>query len=88
MRSLVTEAVAEVRKIPNPEKLLKGNPVLTDKRGVLEQLRDEFIVRQFTITTSKLGQPETFPGEHIALLKQRDDLRRHKSIRLFAPDEA
>ena len=87
MRSLVTEAVTADRRIPNPEKLLKGDPMLTDKRGVLEQLRDEFIDRQFTIVTNKLDQSETFAGEHIALIKQRDDLRRQKSIKFFAPDE-
>jgi DNA primase len=88
MRSLVTEAVTEGRKIPNPELLLKGNPVLGDKRGVLEQLRDEFIDKQFSEITSKLGQSETFAGEHIVLMRQRDDLRRKKSIRFFVPGEA
>jgi DNA primase len=87
MRNLVTEAVTEDRKIPNPEKLLKGDPLLTDKRGVLEQLRDEFIDRQFTIVTSKLGQPETFEGEHIVLMRQRDDLRRQKLTKLVSPNE-
>jgi hypothetical protein len=44
----------------------------------LEKLRDEFIDRQFAIVTSKLGQPETFEGEHIALMRQRDQLRQQK----------
>jgi hypothetical protein len=87
MRNLVTEAVAEGRKIPSPEKLLKGDPMLGDKRGVLEQLRDEFIDRQFSNVTSKLGQSETFAGEHIVLMRQRDDLRRQKLNRLFSPGD-
>jgi DNA primase len=78
MRSLVTEAATADRKIPDPERSLKGDSALSDKRGILEQLRDEFIDRQFAIITSKLGQTETFEGEHVALMRQRDNLRQQK----------
>ena len=82
MQSLVTEAATANRKIPDPERLLKGDSALSDKRGILEQLRDEFIDRQFAIVTSKLGQPETFEGEHVALMRQRDNLRQQKHMPL------
>ncbi|MFZ0827668.1 MAG: DNA primase [Verrucomicrobiia bacterium] len=82
MRSLVTEAATADRKIPNPERLLKGDSALSDKRGILEQLRDEFIDRQFTTVTNKLGQSETFEGEHVALMRQRDNLRQQKRVPL------
>ena len=78
MRSLITEAATTERKIPDPEKLFKGNSALSDKRGLLQQLRDEFIDRQFALVTSKLGKPETFEGEHVALMRQRDNLRQQK----------
>ncbi len=84
IRSLITEAATTERKIPDPEMLLKGNSALSDKRGILQQLRDEFIDRQFALVTSKLGKPEAFEGEHVALMRQRDNLRQQKRVPLAA----
>ncbi len=84
IRSLITEAATTERKIPDPDMLLKGNSALSDKRGILQQLRDEFIDRQFALVTSKLGKPEAFEGEHVALMRQRDNLRQQKRAPLAA----
>ena len=32
--------------LPDPEKILKGDPGHSDRRGLLERLRDDFISRQ------------------------------------------
>ena len=50
MRSLVTEAVAEDRKIPNPEQQLAD---------VTLKLRNQFLDRQIAALTQKTSQPES-----------------------------
>ena len=74
-RNLITEVVADKRVIPNPEKTLKGDPSWSDKRGVLEQLRDEFIERQMAALRLRVNQPETTEVEQIDLLRQQQVLR-------------
>ncbi|MGD0744445.1 MAG: CHC2 zinc finger domain-containing protein [Verrucomicrobiota bacterium] len=69
MRSLVTEAVAEDRKIPNPDQQL------TD---VALRLRNQFLDRQIAALTHKISQPEIPPAEQNELLRERENLRDQK----------
>ena len=55
-RSLITEAVAEERKIPNPE---------TQLADVTLKLRNQFLDRQIAALTQKISQPETGDDEKI-----------------------
>ena len=68
-RSLITEAVAEERKIPNPEKQLAD---LTQK------LRNQFLDRQIGALTQKIGQPQTSDAEKIELLREQLKLKEQK----------
>ncbi len=72
MRGLVTEAVAEDRKIPNPDQQM-GDVVL--------KLRNQFLDRQIAMFTQKASQPGISDVEKIDLLRERDKLREQK----FAP---
>ncbi|HXR04497.1 MAG TPA: CHC2 zinc finger domain-containing protein [Verrucomicrobiae bacterium] len=69
MRSLVTEAVAEDRKIPNPEQQLAD---------VTLKLRNQFLDRQIAALTHKVSQPEIPPAEQNQLLHERETLREQK----------
>jgi len=69
MCSLVTEAVAEDRKIPNPEQQL-GDVVL--------KLRNQFLDRQIAALTQKISQPGISEGEQNELLRQQQKLREQK----------
>ncbi|PWU11838.1 MAG: DNA primase [Verrucomicrobia bacterium] len=77
-RSLVTQAVANQRKIEAPAKLLQGDPQRGDKRGILEQLRDDFISRQLAALKQRANQPNLAEQELLSLLKQQQDLRAMK----------
>jgi hypothetical protein len=79
MRSLVTEAVAEDRKIPNPEQQLAD---------VTLKLRNQFLDRQIAALTQKAAQPEISDAEKIELLRAQEKLRRQKRTKLFAAGEA
>ena len=68
-RRLITEAVAEERKIPNPEKQLAD---LTQK------LRNQFLDRQIGALTQKIGQPQTSDAEKIELLREQLKLKEQK----------
>ena len=50
MRGLVTEAVAEDRKLPNPDRQLAD---------VATFLRNQFLDRQIAASVQRAGQPET-----------------------------
>ncbi|HEV2434747.1 MAG TPA: DNA primase [Verrucomicrobiae bacterium] len=69
MRALVTEAVAEDRKIPSPEQQL------TD---VTLKLRNQFLDRQIAALTQKASQPGVSDVEKVDLLRQQQKLRERK----------
>jgi len=69
MRNLVTEAVAEDRKIPNPEQQLAD---------VTLRLRNQFLDRQIAALTLKVSLPETPEAGKIELLREQQKLREQK----------
>src|ERR1039457_6564726 len=69
MRSLVTEATAEPRPIPNPAQQLSD---------VALRLRNQFIDRQFGVLMQRANQPEVSEAERNDLLRQQQELRRLK----------
>jgi DNA primase len=69
MRSLVTEATAEPRPIPNPSQQLAD---------VALRLRNQFIDRQFAALMQRTNQPEVGEAERNDLLRQQQELRRLK----------
>jgi DNA primase len=69
IRSLVTEAVAEDRKIPNPDRQLAD---------VTLKLRNQFLDRQIAALTQKASQPETSEVGKIDLLREQQELRKQK----------
>jgi DNA primase len=73
MRGLVTEAVAEDRKIPNPDQQL-GDVVL--------RLRNQFLDRQIAASIQRASQPETSEAERMELLRQQQELRQQKRVPL------
>jgi hypothetical protein len=79
MRSLVTEAVAEDRKIPNPDQQLAD---------VVMKLRNQFIDRQIAALTQKASLPGLSDAERAAWLREQQQLRRQKQSKLFSPGEA
>ena len=73
MRSLVTEAAAEDRKIPNPDQQL-GDVVL--------KLRNQFLDRQIAASIQRAGQPETSEDGRLEMLRQQQELRQQKRVPL------
>jgi hypothetical protein len=69
MRGLVTEAVAEDRKIPNPEQQLAD---------VTLRLRNQFLDRQIAASIQRASQPETSETDRMELLRQQQELRQQK----------
>jgi len=69
MRSLVTEAVAEDRKLPNPDQQLAD---------VALKLRNQFLDRQIATLIQKAGLPETSETDKLELLRQQQKLREQK----------
>jgi DNA primase len=69
MRGLVTEAVAEDRKLPNPDRQLADVALF---------LRNQFIDRQITASIQRASQPETPEAERMELLRRQQDLRQQK----------
>jgi DNA primase len=69
MRALVTEAVAEDRKLPNPDQQL-GDVVL--------KLRNQFLDRQIAASIQRASQPETSEADRMELLRQQQELRQQK----------
>jgi len=68
-RSLVTEAVAEERKIPNPE---------TQLADVTLKLRNQFLDQRLGELMHKIGQPETNDATRIELLHEQQNLKQLK----------
>jgi DNA primase len=79
MRSLVTEAAAEERAIPNAEKQLAD---------VILKLRNQFLDRQIAAVTQKAGLPEIPDAEKIQLLHEQKKLREQKKAQLTAASDA
>jgi DNA primase len=74
MRALVTGAVAEDRKLPNPEQQL-GDVTL--------KLRNQFLDRQIVALTQKASQPGVPDAEKVELLRQQQELRQQKRAPLI-----
>jgi DNA primase len=68
-RSLITEAVAEDRKIPNPE---------TQLADMTLKLRNQFLDRQIGALTQKISQPQTGDDEKVLLLREQMKLKEQK----------
>ena len=68
-RSLITEAVAADRKIPNPEIQLADMTL---------KLRNQFLDRQIGALTQKISQPEISDDEKVALLREQMKLKEQK----------
>jgi DNA primase len=73
MRSLVTEAVAEDRKIPNLE---------TQLADLVLKLRNQFLDRQIAALIQKTSQPEMSDAERVVLLREQQELRQRKQSKL------
>jgi len=69
MQSLVTEATAEARPIPNPSQQLAD---------VALRLRNQFLDRQLAALMQRANQPEVSEPERDDLLRQQQELRRLK----------
>jgi DNA primase len=69
MRSLITEATAEQRPVPNPSQQLPD---------VTLRLRNQFIDRQLAALMQRANQPECSEAERLDLLHQQQDLRQLK----------
>ena len=73
MRGLVTEAVAEDRKIPNPDQQLAD---------VTLKLRNQFLDRQIAASIQRASQPETSEADRMELLRRQQELRQQKRVPL------
>jgi hypothetical protein len=69
MRSLVTEATAEPRPIPNPSQQLAD---------VALRLRNQSIDRQMAALVQRASHPEISEAERLDWLRQQQELRRLK----------
>ena len=69
MRALVTEAVAEDRKIPNPDQQL-GDVTL--------KLRNEFLDRRIAACVQRASQPGIPEAEQIKFSREEQELRQQK----------
>ncbi|HXB59162.1 MAG TPA: DNA primase [Candidatus Acidoferrales bacterium] len=79
MRSLVTEAAAEERSLPNAEKQLVD---------VILKLRNQFLDRQIAAVMQKAGLPEISDPQKIELLQEQKKLREQKRSQLTATNAA
>ena len=66
MRSLITEATADSRPIPNPSQQLSD---------VALRLRNQFLDRQLAALMQRANQPECGDAERLDLLRQQQELR-------------
>jgi DNA primase len=75
-RSLVTEAVASDRAIPNPELQLAD---------VILKLRNQFLDRQIAAVTQKASQPGLSDADRAVLLREHQQLRQRKQTKILQP---
>jgi DNA primase len=73
MRSLVTEAAAEDRKIPNPDRQLAD---------VVTSLRNQFLDRQIATCIQRVSQPGISESEQIKFSREEQELRKQKRVPL------
>src|ERR1051325_10006565 len=66
MQSLITEATAEARALPNPAQQLAD---------IALKLRNMFLDRQMAAAMQRIHQPETSEGERLELLRQQQEMR-------------
>jgi len=78
-RSLVTEAVADERKMPNLQ---------TQLADVTLKLRNAFLDQQIAALTQKLSHPETPDSEKMQSLQQQQQLKLQKRSPLAPPQES
>jgi DNA primase len=69
MQNLITEAVAEERKIPNPDQQLAD---------VIKNLRNQFLDRQIAVSIQRASQPEIGDAARVELLREQQQLRQLK----------
>jgi DNA primase len=69
LRSLITEAVADERQMPNPDKQLAD---------VTKKLRDQFLDQQITALTHKISSPETEDSAKLEFLQEQQRLKLQK----------
>jgi DNA primase len=69
MRSLITGAVAEERKIPNLEQQMAD---------VVKHLRNQFLERRIAVSVQRASQPEISETERVELLHEQQHLRQLK----------
>jgi DNA primase len=75
MCNLITEVVAEDRKIPNPEQQLAD---------LVKAMRNQFLDRRIAACLQRASQPETSEAERVKLLREQEALRRQKQQPLTA----
>jgi DNA primase len=75
IRQLISGIVTESVILTDPEKKLKGDPGHTDKRGILEKLRDEFIDNEMAALRQRASLAETSDEQRVELLRKREELR-------------
>ena len=68
-RSLITEAVADERQMPNPEIQLAD---------VTKKLRDQFLDQQIAALTQKISSPDTVDAQKLELLHEQQRLKQQK----------
>ena len=68
-RSLITETVAEERKIPNPE---------TQLADITLKLRNQFLDQQIGALTQKISQPQTDDAQKLEFLQEQQRLKQQK----------
>jgi DNA primase len=69
LRSLITEAVADERPLPNPEIQLAD---------VTKKLRDQFFDQQIAALTQKISSPETADARKLEFLHEQQRLKQQK----------
>ena len=69
LRGLVTEAVAEERKMPNPE---------TQLADVTLKLRNQFLEQRIGALMQQISQPQTSDAQKMELLHEQQRLKRQK----------
>ena len=69
LRSLITEAVADERPLPNPEIQLAD---------VTKKLRDQFFDQQISALTQKISSPETADAQKLEFLHEQQRLKQQK----------
>ena len=78
-RSLITEAAADERPLPSPEKQLAD---------VTLKLRNQFLDQQIGELMHKISQPDTGDARRIEFLHEQQRLKQQKRSGLDAPGEA